>query len=87
MSTPILLEFGDSGQSSSAIRQWILVLTETTSLTGSLPVSFSKKCFVCTANDTGNACVSLGISASTSTYTAYQITANTTWFQAIFVGY
>lgn len=69
------------------IIHWILVLTETTSLTGSLPVSFSKKCFVCTANDTGNACVSLGISASTSTYTAYQITANTTWFQAIFVGY
>lgn len=69
------------------IIQWILALNETTSFVGSLPISFPNKCFACSANDVGNACVSLGIQASISNYTAYQPNANTTWFQAIFIGY
>lgn len=42
MSTPILLEFGDSGQSSSAIRQWGLFITTTISdeYTVSYPLAF-----------------------------------------------
>ena len=67
--------------------QWILVESESKLITGTLPVSFSNKCLVCTANDTGEGCISLGVSALTSTYTVYQAFANLTIAQAIFVGY
>ena len=69
------------------ILQWILVESESKLITGTLPVSFSNKCLVCTANDTGEGCISLGVSALTSTYTVYQAFANLTIAQAIFVGY
>nr|DAK86477.1 MAG TPA: hypothetical protein [Caudoviricetes sp.] len=61
--------------------------SESKLITGTLPVSFSNKCLVCTANDTGDGCVSLGVSALTSTYTIYQAFINRTAAQAIFVGY
>lgn len=69
------------------IIQWISASYETTSSVGSLPIPFPNKCFACSANDTGDACISLGIQASTSNYTVYQSITNLTFFQAIFIGY
>lgn len=69
------------------IIQWISASCETTSFVGYLPISFTNKCFACSANDMGSACISLGIQASTSNYTVYQPLANLTYIQAIFIGY
>lgn len=69
------------------IIQWISASYETTSSVGSLPITFPNKCFACSANDKGYACISLGIQASTSNYTVYQSITNRTIFQAIFIGY
>lgn len=70
-----------------ANKQWISALDEATSSVGSLPIPFPNKCFACSANDVGDACMSLGIQASTSNYTVYQSIANLTFFKAIFIGY
>lgn len=67
--------------------QWVSASYETTSFVGYLPISFTNKCFACSANDVGSACISIGIQASTSNYTVCQPLANLTYFQAIFIGY
>lgn len=65
LSTQILLEFGDSGQSSLAIRQWrILNFNEQAVVTVVPPIAYTK-CLAGTISDTGQARISYGFDAST----------------------
>ena len=69
------------------IIQWVKGKFTKESSIMSFPLAFNSWCYACVANDLGQGCKILGISASSKTaYNVYQPVANDTWYGAVFLG-
>lgn len=71
------------------IIQWVYVTDLTaTSQTYTLPIAFPNHFLTCSANDIGNAAISLGVNCiSASQFKLFQSNTGSTWAHTIFIGY